>query len=83
MDTVVNSNHTAMAVVVAIVLYWQMLCFKFLWQILLPPLCCNMSGIGKATVVGVIATCVEQVAGVIANVADEIVTLGGLFYFEF
>ena len=83
MDTVVNSNYTAMAAVIAIVLYWQMLCLKFLWQILLTPLCCYMFGRWKATVVCIITTCVEQVAGVIANVADEIVTLGGLFYFEF
>ena len=45
------------------------------WQMLLTPLCyCSVCDRWKATVVGVMVTCIEQKAGVISNVADEIAT---------
>ena len=36
MDIVVNGNHIAIAVVIAIGLCWQKLCLEILWQMLLP-----------------------------------------------
>ena len=69
MDNVVNGNQIAVAVVM-VIFYWKMLCLELCGKC-----CCHhcvvvVCGTWKATVAGVMATYVEQVAGAIANVAD-------------
>ena len=74
MNTVVNGNYIAMTVVVAIVIYWQMLCLEFcgtimflyVWQMESHCGRCSwhlyviyLCGQWKATVADLIATCVE------------------------
>ena len=74
LDTVGDGNHITLTVVMAIVLLADVMPW-IVWKMLLPPLCyCSVCGRWKANVAGVMATCVEQVAGVIANVADGIAT---------
>ena len=80
MDTVVNGNHITVAVVMAIVLMTHVVPWV-VWQMLWQQLCCcSVCGRCKAILAGVMATYVEQVAGVIANVADGMATWGGSFY---
>ena len=74
MENVVNGDNIAMAVIMAIALLADvvpLLCGRCC--------CCHhcvsvVCGRWKATMTGIITTCLEQVAGVFANMADEIAT---------
>ena len=72
MDTVVNGDHIAMAILRPF-FHWQVLHLNFCGRFCCQHCCCSVWKI-ENTVADVTAIYIEQMAGVIANVGDGIAT---------